>query len=242
MRHKRLIYLSFLSLFFVFCNKVYADIDAIEAGITYVGDTLNNAKEEVEKALSLKQKMEQFESLKKDFNDAKKAVSDAKKEIMSAKQKAEGIINQAQNAAKEIEKTDVVGAIKNKEFAGMKDMFDGTKMPDEQETAVLEAFTRTEGANSTLNQNLISKAIDQRKADESASSYAKAMLDRQKILEESDDLQNPESVAEALSLANKANLDAIKRQRRITESAAARIERKAISYMKGMSNEEAKDE
>ena len=203
-----------------------ADIEAIQAVITALGDVVEGAQEQITKAKSLIENVQQLSTQAKKFaSDAKQLVDEGKKTVESvktgiegAKAKAEEIKNKATAFVDGVKSGDL-GAIKenlgNVEFAKFNDVFDGTKIDDEMADAVLDVMTRKKGDDSIESQKELSKAINQKNGIDMANMFAKTIVLRQTLRDESDEFENPTSVDEAIKLAQEAQLSAMKRCKEI---------------------------
>lgn len=203
-----------------------ADIEAIQAVITALGDVVQGAQEQITKAKSLIENVQQLSTQAKKFasdakqmvDEGKKAVETVKSGVQTAKEKAEEIKNKATAFVDNVKSGDL-GAIKesvgNIEFAKFNNVFDGTKMDDEMADAVIDVMTRTRGDDSIESQKQLSKAINQKNGMDMANMYAKTLVMRQTLRDESDEFANPTSVDEAIKLAEEAQLSAMKRRKEI---------------------------
>lgn len=197
-----------------------ADIEALQALITGFGDVKEGAEEKI---LTLKSKYESFQQLvsqvKKAANEAKETIDKGKQAYASVEEKAKAIRAQAENVVDAIKNKDIsaLGSnFSNKEFAGLKNTFNGTKDDDEMADAVLDTLVRKRGSNSISVQKALSAAINLKNCSDIADLFAKSMMTRQNLAAEKDDVKDPQTVEEAIELTQKTNLDTMRRQDNIS--------------------------
>ena len=220
---------------FVFCLfialtcsfKARADIEAIQAVITALGDVVEGAKEQVQKVQSLYESGQQLASQAKKYADeAKETIDKGKKMYADAKEKAEAIKAKAQDIKTKAE--GMIDAVKNKdvnalqsgfsglEFSSLKSTFDGSHDDDEMAEDVLDTLVRKKGKDSIASQKALSEAINKKNGLDVANFYAKSTVLRQNLMKEKDDFKNPQSVDEAIELCQKVQLRSMQRQNEIT--------------------------
>ena len=254
MMKRVLIIFSFVGLMFS-AHSARADIEALEAVITAVGDVVASAKDQVVKAQDMIESMEQLKTqvksavndVKKTVNDVKGVVDEAKNTVDAVKEKAQGIVDEVNNTLTAVQNKDF-GALKDKvsnlELAGLNGTFDGTKDDEDMAEAVMENMVRKKGEDSIANQKALSQAINQKNGIDMTNMFAKAMVLRQNLLEETDETENPETIDEAVSLAQQEKLSAMRRRNKILNMEATISRFRHAQEMENIQGdyEEAQDE
>lgn len=241
---------AFCFLLSLMCSfKARADIEPIEAVIAALGDVYEGFEEKVTKAKSLIESAEQLAAqVKSAADEAKATVEKGKQMYNDAKEKAEAIKAKAQAAVDAVKNRDInalKSGLSNLEFAAFKGTFDGKQDDNEMADTVLETLVRKKGNDSIANQKVLSKAINEKNGQDIANLYAKAMVMRQMLAAEKDEMHNPQSVEEALDLSQKVELRTMQRQNEVSSmdnSLARFIHTRAIenvsgSYAEGGNNE-----
>ncbi|HCU58986.1 MAG TPA: hypothetical protein DIC64_03295 [Alphaproteobacteria bacterium] len=236
MKIRGLIFAFFVMFGLFFASNAKADIEAIQAAITLLGDVYEGAQEQIIKAKSLiesaKQLGTQVKKFKKDaedtINQAKGAVEKVQSEVKTVQEKVQNIKDKAIGLADAAKKGDLNGLksqASSMEFASLNNVFDGTKADDEMAEAVLDNMVRKKGDNSIENQKAISDAINMKNGIDMANMFGKTLVLRQQLRNEKDDFQNPESIDEAINLFQEKQISAMKRRREILnmESTIARF-------------------
>ena len=215
MRNRSLIFAFCLLFVFNFSLKARADIEGIQAVITALGDVVEGFKEQAEKAQSLYESGQQLASQVKQYADeAKATVEKGRQMYADAKEKAEAIKAKANGAIEAIKNKDInalQSGISNMEFSALKDTYDGSHTDGEMAEAILDTLVRQRGNESIANQKLLSESINKRNGLGVANVYAKSMILRQELAKEKDELKNPQSVDEAISLYQQTVLQSAKR-------------------------------
>ena len=221
MKKRGLIFAFCLLFALTYSFKAKADIEAIQAVITALGDVVEGAKEKLEKAKSLYESGQQLASqVKKYADEAKATIEKGKQMYNSAKEKAEAIKAKATGLADAIKNRDIGalrGGLENMEFSSLKGTFDGSHDDDEMAEAVLDTLVRKKGKDSIATQKALSKAINEKNGLDMAGVYGKTTVLRQDLAKEKDDFQNPQSVDEAIELCQKVLLRSMERRNKIAE-------------------------
>lgn len=223
MRYSLIFVLLLMSSLFL-SSEAKADIEALQAVITTVGDVVEGAKEQITKAKSFIESAQQLETQAKKFakdaqntvNQAKDAINQTKKAVKTAQQKADEIksrVDDAVNKVKETDLGDLKSNLSSVEFASLNEVLDGTKPDDEAAEAVLDNLVRKKGNDSIENQRALTKAINRKSGQDMSNMYGRVLVLRQKIKNEKDDFQNPQSIDEAIELSQKAQMSSMKRRR-----------------------------
>lgn len=229
--------------------KAKADIEAIQAVITALGDVYQGFQEQVTKAKSLYESTQQLASqVKSAADEVKSTVEKGKQMYSDAKEKAEAIKSKVQGAVDAIKNRDInalKSGLSNMEFSAFKDTFNGKQDDSEMADTILENLVRKKGNDSIANQKALSKAINQRNGLDIANLFAKSTVMRQKLSDETGSFHNPQSVDEALDLCQKVQLRTMQRQNEISsmENSLARfIHMRAIENVGGSYEEGEKNE
>lgn len=221
MKKRGLIFAFCLLLTITFSFRARADIEAIQAVITGLGDVYEGVQEQITKAKSLYESGQQLASqVKKYADEAKATVEKGKQMYESAKEKAAAIKEKAEKTVEAIKNKDVnalKSGLSKMDFSAFKSTFDGTKADGEMAETVMDTLVRKKGKDSIANQKALSKAINQKNGLDISNLYAQAMVARQNIRDEKDDLKNPTTMDEALELTQKVQLRAMQRQNGITQ-------------------------
>lgn len=215
MRKNGLIFVFCLFSALIFSGRAKADIEALQAVITALGDVVQGAQEHILKAKSMYESGQQLASqAKKCVSEVRNTVEQGKKTYEDAKAKAKAIKDRVNNAT-EIFKSGDLGELKSKlaskEFSSLNGMFDGKHDEDETADQVLETMVRKKGDDSIANQNALTRAINEKLGDNMANLFGKSMVMRQNLVNEEDNPQNPESVDEAIGLSQKMQLQSMRR-------------------------------
>lgn len=219
MKRRGLTFVLCLLLSLTFSFQAKADIEALQAIITALGDVYEGVQEQVTKVKSLYESGQQLVAQVKDAaNEAKATVEKGKQMYASAKEKAEAIKAKAEGVVDAIKNKDVnaLRSAANMEFAGLKGTFNGTKDDDEMAEAVLDTLVRKRGKDSISTQNALSKAINQKNGTDIANLFGQSTIVRQNLVQEKDDIQNPTTVEEANDLVQKVELRTMERMNRIS--------------------------
>ena len=242
---------------FVFCLfsaltysfRAWADIEAIQAVITYLGDVVEDGKAKIEDLKSLYESGQQLASqAKKYVDDGKAMVQKGKQTYNSIKEKAEAIQGKATALAEAVKNGDmstITSGLSNMEFSNLKNAFDGSHADDEMADAVLDTLVRKKGENSIANEEVLKKAINKQTGLAIANVYAKSMILRHDLLKEEDEFHNPQSVDEAMDLCQKKQLQMMERQNRIMDlqgSTAKFHHTRAVGDIKGDYEGDKQDE
>lgn len=237
---------AFSFIFALTCSfKAKADIEAIQAMITALGDVYEGFQEQVTKAKSLYESTQQLASQVKSAADEVKSTVEM---YTDAKEKAEAIKSKVQGAVDAIKNKDtdaLTSGLSNMEFSAFKSTFNGKQDDSEMADTILETLVRKKGNDSIANQKVLSKAINQKNGLDIANLYADSMVMRQKLSEEKTEIHNPQAVDEALDLCQKVQLRTMQRQNDISamKNGSARvihmhaIENVGGSYEEGEKNE-----
>ena len=193
-----------------------ADIEALLEGLEQI-TVFESENETLQTIESLYNKAEE---LKKQASEYK---NKAEKMYHSAQDAANKGIDAVNKASEMVKTGDIKGAIQNMDFAPLQGMFDGSKGPAEEEEAVYKEMVREEGDHSIENQRELEKAINEKEGIEMADTFAKAIVMRKNIEEETDELENPQTEDEALSLAQDEYIRSIKRRNRMVALEATRL-------------------
>lgn len=235
--------LSVFMVCFLMCfmmpHKAKADIEAIQALITSLGDKVEGAKEKILKVKSTKLKADELSA------NASKYKEKAEKTAKDAKEKANKIKNKATGGIKGLSGKELSNQAENTEFAGLDGTFDGTKEDDEMEEAIVDALVRKPGADSVTSQKELSAALNQKMGTDAAEMYGKAFVLRQDLAKETDEYKKPEAVDEAIKVYEDVKIKSMKRWNSILEmeGALARMEHtKALESQEGKDNAEAEHE
>ncbi len=173
---------------------------------------------------------------------AKGLLNQAKGQFDSAKSAIEDTVKKTMATVEAIKNGDIMGALQNVELSGIKGLFDGSKVTTEQEDAVLETMTREKGDNSIENQKKLAKVLNGKEGIEVANAFAKAFVTRQKLAQESDEIENPEDMLTAQKLAQEAQIASIKRYRENILLEATLQEYRMSTALSGMVRSSAEDE
>ena len=191
--------------------------------ITFAGDVKSSYEEQVLKLKSLKETVSQLKTqvkstvdqAKSTYNKAKDTYEKGKTAVMDAKQKAEAIKSKVEGTVNNVKNIDVKGATSKVEFAGLNNAFDGTKNDEEMAKAVADTFTIT-NPDQIILQNLQMKAIvGARNGHNIGNMFGEATVLRQDLRAETDDVENPTNVGDAISLSQEATIRSMDRRRRI---------------------------
>lgn len=206
-----------LTVLSMLCAKpAKADIEAIQAIITYVGDVVQNAKEQVIKAKSLIESTQQLATqTKKMVSDAKQTVKQVGDGVKSAQTKVQEIKGKVDSTINMVKSGDLKGALQNAEFIKLKGTFDGTKIDDEMAENVMETLVRKKGDDSIANQKALNKALNLKQGIDMANMFGEVLVLRQNLRDEEDNPQNPESIDEAIDLSQESAMEALERQNKI---------------------------
>ncbi len=215
MKHKGP-FIALTALLMVCAKPARADFEAIQAIITYLGDVVQNAKEQVIKAKSLIESAQQLSTqTKKMVSDAKGTVKKVGDEVKSAKAKAQEIKDKVSNTINMAKSGDLKGALQNTEFIKLKGVFDGTKIDDEMADAVMDTLVRKKGDDSIANQKALNKALNLKQGIDMANMFGEVLVLRQDLKAEEDDPQNPESIDEAVDLSQESAVKSLERQNKV---------------------------
>ena len=213
-----------LAVFMVFsASPAKADIEAVQAIITYVGDVAQNAKEQVLKAKSMIESAQQLAvQTKKIASDAKKTIKDAEgvvkqvqSEVKTAQEKVQAIKDKVNGTINAVQSGDIKNVLPKVEFAKLNGVFDGTKIDDEMAEAVMDTLVRKKGGDSIANQKALNKALNLKQGTDMANMFADVVVLRQEIVQEEDEVQNPDNIEDAIDLAQKSMTKNLERQRQI---------------------------
>ncbi len=213
-----------LAVFMVFsASPAKADIEAVQAIITYVGDVAQNAKEQVLKAKSMIESAQQLAvQTKKIASDAKKTIKDAEgvvkqvqSEVKTAQEKVQAIKDKVNGTINAVQSGDIKNVLPKVEFVKLNGVFDGTKIDDEMAEAVMDTLVRKKGGDSIANQKALNKALNLKQGTDMANMFADVVVLRQEIVQEEDEVQNPDNIEDAIDLAQKSMTKNLERQRQI---------------------------
>ena len=206
-----------------FASPAKADIEAVQAIITYVGDVVQNAKEQVIKAKSMIESAQQLATqTKKIASDAKKTIKDAQGvvkqvqgEVKTAQEKVQAIKDKVNNTINAVQSGDIKNVLPKVEFTKLNGVFDGTKIDDEMAEAVMDTLVRKKGEDSIANQKALNKALNLKQGTDMANMFADVVVLRQESVQEEDDPQNPDNIEDAVSLAQESMMKNLERERQI---------------------------
>jgi len=248
MRKQGLTFVFCLLLSLMFSFQAKADIEALQAVITALGDVYEGVQEQVTKVKSLYESGQQLAAqVKQVADEAQATVEKGKQMYESAREKAEAIKAKAQGVVDAIKNkdVDVLRSAANMEFASLKGTFDGTKDDDEMAEAVMDALVRKRGKDSISTQKALSKAINQKNGTDIANLFGQSIMFRQDLSREKDDIKNPTTVEEANDLTQKVQLRTMERMNRISamEGGIARFQHtRAMENVTGSYEEGEKNE
>lgn len=196
---KKKVFILSVVLNFCFALSAKADIEPVNG----LMDNLTGVE-------TIKSSVQSVQSLKDTVDSVKAQGGDL---VNSVKSTVQGVTDAAQSAIDGAK--NMAASVQNLDFAGTQGMFDGSKTPNEQESAVMDNLIRKKGEDSISSQKELSKALNMKAGKELEGIFAHALAMRVKIQNETDDNQNPESMQTAISLAQDEAIKAIKRRNQI---------------------------
>jgi|GEM_PF-6422064 len=232
---KKVLDIVVLVIIAFFTFEVKADMEAVEE-TERKATFMESVKEKVSAAKKAGAAVKATEA------QAKGLLNKAKGQFDSAKEAIEDTVKRTMATVEAIKSGDIMGVLQNLELSGIKGLFDGSKVTTEQEDAVLETMTREKGDNSIENQKKLTKVLNQKEGIEVANAYAKAFVMRQKLAQESDEIEEPEDILTAQKLAQEAQIASIKRYRENILLEATFQEYRMSTAMSGMVRSSAEDE
>ena len=232
---KKVIDIVVLVIMALFTFEVKADMEPVEK-IERELTKIESSKEQVAAVKKAESAVKATET------QAKGLFNEAKGQFDSAKSAIEDTAKQVKATVEAIKSGDIMGALQNVELSGIKGLFDGSKVTTEQEDAVLETMTREKGDNSIENQKKLAKVLNEKEGIEVANAFAKALVTRQKLAQESDEIENPEDMLTAQKLAQEAQIASIKRYRENVLLEATLQEYRMSTALSGTVRSSAEDE
>ena len=173
-------------------------------------EAINGLMDNMTGVETIKSAVQQAQSLQDTVESVKAQAGDMVNSVTSTIDSAKNAVTSAVGSV-----TDLASGAQNLEFGGLQGAFDGSKSPNDQEDAVLDTLVRKKGEDSIAAQKELSKALNMKAGKELEGIYAHALAMRVQIQGETDDVQNPESMPVAVSLAQDEAIKAIKRRNQI---------------------------
>lgn len=174
-------------------------------------EAINGLMDNMTGVETIKSAVQQAQSLQDTVESVKMQAGDMVNSVTSTIDSAKNAVTSAVGSV-----TDLASGAQNLEFSGLNGMFDGSKSPNEQENAALDLAVRKKGEGNAIQaEKERNKALNMLAGKELEGIYAHALAMRVKIQGETDDIQNPESMPVAVSLAQDEAIKAIKRRNQI---------------------------